>query len=217
MSYLQHATSHKLDAASFRTFMFQGRALFTLENKEKESHITFRVQSLKRKRGQEEETRLFDVHVKALNDQYHGSRFIGRLDRKLKTFKPSGYVERDHVGVQTINWIIDHWNDLEKFEGDGRLGMYHQGVCCKCGMPLTVPESIENGIGPLCRKGRETKTLKLLEELGILIPGLNYNAQVINAVDKRPDCFDKIFIPESARRSDAWIQDVTKFSEYGLF
>jgi hypothetical protein len=57
----------------------------------------------------------------------------------------------------------------------------------------------------------------LLEELGILIPGLNYNAQVINAVDKRPDCFDKIFIPESARRSDAWIQDVTKFSEYGLF
>lgn len=84
-------------------------------------------------------------------------------------------------------------------------------------MPLTVPESIENGIGPLCRKGRETRTLKFLEELGIFVPGLSYNQQVINAVDKRPDCFDKIFIPESARRQDEWIQDVNKFSDYGLF
>ena len=83
-------------------------------------------------------------------------------------------------------------------------------------MPLTVPESIENGIGPLCRKGRETKTLKLLDELGILIPGLSYNEQVKQAVDKRPDCFDKIFIPESARRTSEWIQDMNTFAEYGL-
>jgi hypothetical protein len=217
MGYLKHATSHKLDAAAFKTFIFQGKALFTLENKEKGTYITFKVQKLKRKRDQPEETRLFDVHVRALNDQYQGLKYIGRVDRKMKTFKPSGYVANDHVGIQTMNWLIRSWGNLERLEEGGKLGMYHQGICCKCGLPLTVPESIENGIGPQCKKYRESRSLKVLEELGILVPGLSYNEQVINAVDKRPDCFEKIYIPETVRRSNEWIKDLDLFSSYGLW
>jgi hypothetical protein len=135
----------------------------------------------------------------------------------MKTFKPSGYVANDHVGIQTMNWLIRSWGDLERLEDGGKLGMYHQGICCKCGLPLTVPESIENGIGPQCKKYRESRSLKVLEELGILVPGLSYNQQVINAVDKRPDCFEKIYIPETVRRSNEWIKDLDLFSSYGLW
>ena len=33
---------------------------------------------------------------------------------------------------------------------DERMHLLHEGICCKCGRPLTNPESIELGIGPVC-------------------------------------------------------------------
>jgi hypothetical protein len=198
--------------------MFQGKALFTLENKEKGTHITFKVKSPKKKRDQPEDTRYFDIEVKALNDGWHGMRYIGRLDRKLKQLKMSGKVEKDHVGVQTLQWIMKNWKNLEKFEEDGKLGMYHLGICCKCGMPLTVPDSIENGIGPHCKKYREGRSIKLMEELGISIAGFKkYEDMVIHACEQRPDIVEKIFIPDSVRRESSWVQMLESVSDFGLF
>jgi hypothetical protein len=212
-----HNKSHKLDSASFRTFLFQGKAFFTMHNIEKDTHITFRVQTLKRKRGQPEDTRYFDVYVKALNDKYQGNRYIGRIDRKSKSFKPYGYVERDHVGIQTIEWIIRNWANLEEWEKEGKLAIYHLGSCCKCGLPLTVPESIQNGIGPQCMKYREGKSVDLLKELGFYKQGKGYVDMVMDALDQRPDLFDKLFIPDVVRRTSDWFNKMTTYSEFGLF
>jgi hypothetical protein len=33
---------------------------------------------------------------------------------------------------------------------DERMHLLHEGICCRCGRPLTNPESIELGIGPVC-------------------------------------------------------------------
>lgn len=35
---------------------------------------------------------------------------------------------------------------------DERMHLYHEGICSRCGRPLTNPESIEFGIGPICRE-----------------------------------------------------------------
>lgn len=35
---------------------------------------------------------------------------------------------------------------------DERMHLYHEGICSRCGKPLTNPESIEFGIGPVCRE-----------------------------------------------------------------
>lgn len=43
------------------------------------------------------------------------------------------------------------WKPLEigcSFKSDWEF--WHEGQCCICGKPLTVPESIERGIGPDC-------------------------------------------------------------------
>jgi len=213
-----HNKSHKLDSASFRTFMFQGKAFFTLHNIEKDTHITFRIQPPKRKRGQPEETRYFEVYVKALNDKYAGNKYVGRIDRKERSFKPYGYVERDHVGIQTIEWLIRNWNHLEEWEKEERLAIYHLGTCCKCGLPLTVPESIQNGIGPKCMKYREGKSIKLLKELGFYKPATEYAELVYNALELRPDLFDKIFVPDVIRRANKWYKLMDKLSnDVGLF
>lgn len=188
-----------------------------MHNLEKDTHITFRVQTLKRKRNQPEDTRYFDVYVKALNDKYQGNRYIGRIDRKSKSFKKAGFIEPDHVGVQTVEWLIRNWARLEDFEQENRLAIYHLGSCCKCGLPLTVPESIQNGIGPQCMKYREGKSVDLLKELGFYKPGAGYVDMVMNALDTRPDLFDKLFIPDVVRRTNTWFQKMTEYSEFGLF
>lgn len=30
------------------------------------------------------------------------------------------------------------------------MHLYHEGICCRCGRPLTNPDSIAIGIGPVC-------------------------------------------------------------------
>jgi len=168
--------------------MFQGKAFFTLHNIEKDTHITFRIQTPKRKRGQPEETRYFEVYVKALNDKYAGNKYVGRIDRKERSFKPYGYVERDHVGIQTIEWLIRNWSHLEEYEKGEKLAIYHLGTCCKCGLPLTVPEATE------------------------------YAELVYNALELRPDLFDKIFVPDVIRRANKWYKLMDKLSnDIGLF
>lgn len=217
-------TNHKIDSASFRTFMFQGKALFTLENKEKGTHITFSVKRLKKRRNQPEETNYFDVSVKAVGDKVYGHKYIGRIDRRNRVFNALRYIPKDDVGILTLNWIIQHWETLEKYENEGKLAMYHIGSCCKCGMPLTVPESIINGIGPQCMHYREDQSIKWLKSVGldhcIAYTGkgkVDYNKTVIAACDCNADSIEHIFIPDSVRREDSWIQKLDSFKQFGLF
>jgi len=44
-------------------------------------------------------------------------------------------------------YIWSHLNELA-----GKVEIQHAGKCCRCGRKLTVPESIESGIGPECKK-----------------------------------------------------------------
>ncbi len=217
MSYYAQAKSHPLDAAALRTFMFQGKALFTLENKEKGSYITFKVKSPKRKRGTPEDLTIFDIEAKVLNDGYGGMVYIGRLNRKTREFKKGFKVQPDNVGLLTLQWLLGNWNNLERYEESGKLGMYHLGICCKCGMPLTVPESIENGIGPQCKRYRESNSIKLMEELGIITKGKKYDDLVIEAIETFPYLIEKLFIPDTVRRRSDWVNQMQSVSDWGFF
>lgn len=217
MSYAPTKESHKLDVAAFRTFLFQGKALFTMQNVDTGNYITFNVKSPKKKRDAPEDFRFFDVYVKALGDRYSGSRYIGRIDRKLKSLKPYGFLENDHPGVNTTNWLIKNWSNLEKYEQADKLHIFHLGQCCKCGLPLTVPESIKNGIGPKCKEYREGNSIKILKELNLWYPGAKYEDVVPKAIEEHPMLIEKIFIPDSVRRSDLWVGQMSDLSEMGLF
>ena len=49
--------------------------------------------------------------------------------------------------VKAIAWIIRQLGAGRLHDG---LELWHEGVCGRCGRTLTVPESIESGIGPVC-------------------------------------------------------------------
>jgi len=207
--------SHKLSYKDFRSFIFQGKAVFTLENIESGNYIVYKVYSLKRRRGQPENTRLFNVYVRALGDGWRGNRYIGQVDRLTETLKTPFGVDTNSVGVRTFNWIIAKWRKLEKFEG--KMNMYHMGVCCKCGRDLTVPESINNGIGPQCKHYREDSTIKMAKDLGIPTKGKTYEEIVVAIVEHDPSLIKEIYIPGEIRSKNEFMQTLDRCSSFGLF
>ena len=55
--------------------------------------------------------------------------------------QPSG------VSVQAFIWFL---NRIEADKPTDGFEFWHEGKCGRCGRKLTVPESIEAGIGPEC-------------------------------------------------------------------
>lgn len=49
-----------------------------------------------------------------------------------------------------IRWVMG--NLLRGKLDTEQVEVWHEGHCGKCGRSLTVPESIESGLGPICRK-----------------------------------------------------------------
>ncbi len=50
-------------------------------------------------------------------------------------------------GVRAFAWT---WKNLLQGAIHEQLVIHHEGMCGMCGRRLTVPESIESGIGPIC-------------------------------------------------------------------
>jgi hypothetical protein len=49
---------------------------------------------------------------------------------------------------RAITWLTAAIQNPEQLRG--RVGLFHEGRCCECGLPLTHPESINTGLGPVC-------------------------------------------------------------------
>ena len=150
-----------MDAASFRNFMFQGKALFTIKNRESEdpnSEVTLLIKSLPKRRNDPENREVFNVELKSVDGVYQRSIFIGTINRTLKQFNKVRWIDAINPGVMNIEWIVQNWSNLEDFPD---TSFNHRGHCCKCGISLTLPESMENGIGPICIKTREKQTFNI--------------------------------------------------------
>ena len=72
----------------------------------------------------------------------YGAEYLGKITPDDGTFYPSrDCVEADCERLTAI---------LEDFEGELKAHGIDTGICGCCGRELTNPESIENGIGPIC-------------------------------------------------------------------
>lgn len=181
--------------AQFRNFIFAGRSVFTLENSESGNYITFRIKSVK-KQGKVIPNE-FTVEAKVLGDASSGYSFMGFLNLNRQTFKEWGSMAKGSISYKTFYWIMKNFNRLEDF---GKLSIYHEGACCKCGMPLTVPESIDSGIGPECKRKMFQSSIDTLKGLGTWDDSLSYDDNVRKGLAKNPSLWGKIQIPEGIEK-----------------
>ena len=143
------AHPHQLTSAEdARRFTFAGNARLTLVSKRTGERFTYRVRSPREAgkvshfvsvlSGPDNET-----SYSYMGHYYSDDRDAGRFRHGLKS-----RIAQDAPSAKAWTWFD------AKVLGRGAmpetLEIWHEGRCGRCGRALTVPESIERGIGPEC-------------------------------------------------------------------
>jgi hypothetical protein len=135
-----------------KEFVLAGDAIFTVEMPGG-GHHTFRVQHVEPSDRWPHET----WFVKALTgpDNENSYSYLGKLDPftgQMATTAKSCW-PADALPVRLLNRILARiWcDDHAAYEWHG-YKTHHEGRCGRCGRRLTVPKSIESGIGPECAR-----------------------------------------------------------------
>jgi len=138
--------------AAIRTFIFSGRATFTLVSRKTGTRFTFKVIAKKA----DVLAKLTDVtfFVSYLNGQDNTAdyAYLGVLRKPAQfNFTPASRASRSAACGKVFIWFLDALNCERTVLGTPNgFEFWHEGRCCRCGRTLTVPKSIADGIGPEC-------------------------------------------------------------------
>lgn len=144
--------SNKLSNSEALRFIFAGKSVVTFVNTKTNNRFTFKVKQAK-------DSNLFFVSVLTNPDVY---TYIGTcIEGNYKHGKKST-ISTNSQSVKVFEYVLGKlkMNNLPDF-----VEVWHEGFCGKCGKRLTVPQSIESGIGPDCMKklSKSEKRDKFLE------------------------------------------------------
>ena len=131
--------SKRLQNSDALKFIFAGNSTFTLLNSESGNRFTFKVKKAK-------DSNLFFLSVLTGPDQYS---YLGTISNGIYKH---GNKSNFSAGVQSEKVFSYVLNKLKSESLPEFVEVWHEGKCGKCGRALTVPSSIETGIGPECIK-----------------------------------------------------------------
>src|SRR5262245_24789743 len=142
-------TGRRIADADAIPFMTSGKAFFTLRSKRTNTRFTYKVE-----RAKDKDT-MFFVSVLTGPDNWANYSYIGLIftDKAPSKFV-LGRPEKIKIGVDAPSVRAFVWA-FERFQfgfGHAQLELWHAGRCGRCGLMLTVPESIASGYGPECIK-----------------------------------------------------------------
>lgn len=143
------------DWESIHQFILAGNATFTIVSRRTADRFTYKVSAIKPREGEDPKASEGKYFVALMNgpDNENNYVYMGMLvpDGQFHrfTFTRASRVGKDALSAKGIVWLVDRLivqraADLEYFE------FWHEGRCGRCGRKLTVPSSIEMGIGPEC-------------------------------------------------------------------
>lgn len=138
------------DIPAISRFLFAGRAKFTLKSERTQKYFTYVLWG-----------------VPVASSQYRDRWYLySRCDKENIRL---GFLERDSLcpngfqlfiygrfrGTSPVLGFEYFWNSFKFGKQAKNLTFLHEGACGKCGRPLTTPESIQSGIGPVCSGKRK--------------------------------------------------------------
>lgn len=149
---------HKLSPLAVLPFLLAGRALVTLLNRNTEGRFTYRIQA-PGKTAEERRTAPI-LFVNVLTGPENGEHapfeqgsytYIGILIRRTGQFKLTkmSKLSPSNPRVAGFEWLARQARNgnLDSFP---HVEVRHHNECGACGRTLTVPESIDTGLGPIC-------------------------------------------------------------------
>jgi len=136
------------DVAKAVRFLLAGNARVTLVSKKTGTRFTYRVRSKKVDAGAQS---IHFVGVLTGSNNETDFEFLGTI------FGGTTFVHgrKSRIGSEAPSSLAFGWTVRHMLAGKfpEKLEVHHEGRCGKCGRALTVPESIETGLGPVCAKG----------------------------------------------------------------
>lgn len=123
-------------AAACRQYIRAGNATVTVISHRTGNHFTYNVKS--------------SVHgghyVKRVGKNQHHF-YLGMIKEsgQFVTTKNSAFSDK---GMVPFRWV---WEHLAQDRMPPECTVQHEGKCGVCNRPLTDPESVELGVGPVCR------------------------------------------------------------------
>lgn len=131
-----------------RDFITAGKAIFTVSNG-KGDHYTYRITHREATAVYRE---MWAVALLTGPDNLNNYTYLGVLNQATgeTILTRNSKFTYDSVPVRVIRWALGIvWRNGVFPNG---YQLYHEGRCGRCGRVLTVPSSIESGIGPECAK-----------------------------------------------------------------
>jgi hypothetical protein len=130
-----------------KQFILAGNATFTMTSRKSGTRFTYKVRKSK-------DGNCFFVSLLNGNDNENSYRFFGTLfpSEQEMVFR-HGRPERtpitpDAPSAQGFAWFARNLNQPSNLAAN--VEVHHEGKCCCCGRKLTVPKSVELGVGPEC-------------------------------------------------------------------
>lgn len=124
-----------------RAFLVAGRAVFTLTSVPTGTSFTYRFG---RPQDQLDGGPIFAALLTGpdnTSDYTYAGIYYPTRGTVVQT--KGSRVGADAPGLRALNWWLAHQNDP-------RVTFRHEGRCGRCGRALTVPSSIDSGLGPEC-------------------------------------------------------------------
>jgi len=139
-----------------------GRAVLTFRNVDAGTHFTVKIKQARDKRDRKIKLDHFHVSISLLGDKTQGMRYTGMLFPKenFRIWIARNVQSNEKLAI-VFRWLVNAIRNPQILRGvvdqtTGRkvkvVHLFHENNCCHCGMPLTHPESIYTGIGPVCMK-----------------------------------------------------------------
>ena len=129
----------KLKNSDALKFIFAGKSIVTFLNTKTGNRFTFKTKAAK-------DSNMFFVSVLSGPENW---AYIGTcIEGKFRHGRKSN-ISQDAQSVKVFDFVLAKLllGTLPEF-----VEVWHEGHCGKCGKRLTVPSSIENGLGPECIK-----------------------------------------------------------------
>ncbi len=132
------------DSAAVLAFVLAGSSRFTLVSKETGKRLTFWV----RKPSRFTEQQPYFVKIMYGPDNEKSYAFLGLIfNRATYRLGRKSAFAWESPAQKAFAWF---WVQLKLGRLSDKMEFWHEGRCGRCGRTLTVPSSVEAGIGPEC-------------------------------------------------------------------
>jgi len=138
-----------VDAAAAAEYTTAGHATITLESRRTGNHFTYQVNRAKNTDGSPANRWFVGVLSGPDNDSDYS--YIGLLETKTggSLFRQTAKA-RFKADAPCVKGFVYFWSHVDRGHLPSDMIVRHNGSCGRCGRTLTVPASIERGLGPEC-------------------------------------------------------------------